>query len=297
MKKIFKVIGILLIIIIAAAGIFVATYQAPKYSDFSVYARLCDHVTALMKEKGAKEKPLTQEFKTFALHLSFPFNKTFGGNDVGVPLRAFETDKAATVTISQFELPPASGYFRDFTLNIRPRYELRAPVFHIDFMKPSPGVPGLCTIDFFNVDNENISPETFFGSELENVQKAVALVEKYQRTVEQGRGKITVYLNPFKSKYRIELQEPKTKDEDVRKQYYETTEAAIKILLAAYLTSLDRAAPDAAYASRHEEKMKELVLAIYKNDFAVNLGKKMFKENFKKYWLDGFWNVQVQLPE
>ena len=34
------------------------------------------------------------------------------------------------------------------------------------------------------------------------------LVEKYQRTVEQGRGKITAYLDSYKSKYRMELQEP-----------------------------------------------------------------------------------------
>jgi hypothetical protein len=45
----------------------------------------------------------------------------------------------------------------------------------------------------------NISLETFFGSELENVQKALSMVEKYQRTIKEGRGRITRYLDPWKS--------------------------------------------------------------------------------------------------
>ena len=79
---------------------------------------------------------------------------------------------------------------------------------HIDFMKPSTGLPGLCSMDFFDVDPENLNLETFFGPDLDSVKKAVELVEKYQRTIEQGRGKITKYLDPWKTKYRMELQEP-----------------------------------------------------------------------------------------
>jgi hypothetical protein len=297
MKKILKAAGIIIVIIIIAGAVFVSMYQPPKYTDFGVFANLSSQVMQQLSEHNAQERPVMEKLKSLTLNLAFPYSKMFGSSIIGVPVRTYETDRMAAVTISQFEIPPASGYCRDFTLNIRPRYEYRAPVFHIDFMKPSPGVPGLCSLDFFNVDKDGIVFETFLGAEMETVKKALALVEPYQRTVEQGRGKITKYLDPYKSPFRVELQEPKTKDENVRKKYYETTEAAVKLLLSAYLKSLDRAAQDPAYAQTHENKMKELVLAIYTNDFAVNIGKKIFKEHFTAYWLDGFWNVQVQLPE
>lgn len=297
MKRIAKTAAIIIVVIIIAGALFISMYQPPKHTDFGIFANLSSEVMTQLTERNAQERPVMSKLKSLTLNLAFPYSKMFGSSIIGIPVRAYETDRMATVTISQFEIPPASGYCRDFTLNIRPRYEYKAPAFHIDFMKPSPGVPGLCSLDFFNVDKESIAFEPFFGKEIENVKKAMAMVEKYQRTVEQGRGKITKYLDPYKSPYRIELQEPKTKDENVRKKYYETTEAAVKLLLAAYLKSLDKAAPDTAYEKKHEEKMKEMVLAIYKNDFAVNIGKKIFKEHFKTYWLDGFWNVQVQLPD
>jgi hypothetical protein len=293
--KVLKIIGVLLLIVIAGAAIFIMTYQPKKYSDFGVYADLRSQVLTVLKEYKATERPITQDFKDFTLNLSFPFNKVFGNDNVGIPLASFETDRISVVTISQFEVPPKSGYCRDFTLNIRPRYEYKAPIFHIDFMKPSPGVPGLCTVDFFDVDKENINLEKFFGSQIGEVKKALSMVEKYQRTAEDGRGKITKYLDPWKSLFRVELKEPPTQDETVRKEYFATAQAAIKLLLTAYLKSLYNLQPDPGYAKQHEEKTKELVLALYKNDVAISLGRRIFKDQFNKYWLDGFWNVQVEL--
>jgi hypothetical protein len=51
--------------------------------------------------------------------------------------------------------------------------------------------------------------------------------------------------------------------------------------------------PDPKYAKQNEEKTREFVKALYDQDFAVNMGKKIFGDNFKKYWMDGFWNVQL----
>ena len=152
-------------------------------------------------------------------------------------------------------------------------------------------------MDFFNPDPENISVKEFFGEELENVQEALAIVEKYQRSVEEGRGKITKYLDPHKSEYRFELMEPKTEDEAIRKEYYLTAEKAVNLALPAYLKSLHKLDFDAGYAKAHEEKTKELVKLFYENDIAIGLGKMIFKDQFKKYWLDGFWNVQVELQD
>ena len=297
MKKIFKIAGVILLLIIAGVGIFIATYQPPKSSDFGVYANLRSFTIALMQEYKTTERPITGEFKDFSLKLGFPYSKLFGSSYLGIPLASYESDRITAASISQFEVPPKSGYCRDFTFNLRPRFEFKAPIFHIDFMKPSPGLPGLCSMDFFDVDPETINLETFFGPDMEGVKKAMELVEKYQRTVEQGRGKITAYLNIYKSKYRMELQEPVTKDEAVRKKYYETVGEAFKLSLKTYMKSLYRLQPDPGYAKRHEEKTRAFVQALFDKDFAVNMGKKIFRDNFKKFWIDGFWNVEIDMKE
>ena len=164
-------------------------------------------------------------------------------------------------------------------------------------MKPAPGTPGMCSMDFFNPDKDNIPLEAFLGEELEHIQKALTLVERYQRTLEEGRGKITEYLDPYKSEYRCELLEPQTEDEKLRETYYTTVAEAFKLYFKAYLTALHNLERDTGYVQTHEEKTKDLVTLFYKNDFAVSLGKRVFKEHFKKYWLDGFWNVQVTLED
>ncbi len=297
MKKAFKVIGGLLLVIIIIAAVFIIMYQPKKYDDFGVFANLKDQIYMHAKEYNIQQRPITAEFENFSLRLSLPYNKLFGCNDLGVPLKAFQNEKIATATISQFEVPATSSYYRDFTLNIRPRFGLKAPVLHIDFMKPAPGTPGLCTMDFFNVDKENISLEDFFGEELQTIKKAYAMVEKYQRTVEEGRGKITKYLDPYKSAYRFELIEPKTDDVTLRKEYYQTAEKAIALVFSAYFKRLHAIEPDPAFARQQEEQTKELIRQIYTKDFAVSMGRKFFKEHFRKYWLDGFWNVDVALVD
>ena len=91
--------------------------------------------------------------------------------------------------------------------------------------------------------------------------------------------------------------EPPTDNEKIRKEYYTSVEEAVKLVLAAYLKSLHNSVMDAGYAQAHEEKTKDLVILFYNNDFAIALGKRVFKEHFEKYWLDGFWNVQVALED
>ena len=297
MKKTFKIIGVVLLITIVAVSIFIFTYQPKTYSDFGVFANLRNHVLQLLNEYGAQERSITQDFNKFTLNLSFPYNKIFGSNVIAVPLKSFRNDKIAAATITHFEISPNSSYARDFTLNIRPRYGLRAPVFHVDFMKPALGTPGICIVDFFNVDKDNISLGSFFGDERTSIEKALTMVEKYQRSVEEGRGKISRYLDPYKSAYRFELKEPETDNETIRKAYYQSVEEALRLLLPSYFKSMNNVQLDTNFAMQHEEKTKELIQLMYKNDFAINMGKRIFKEHFEKYWLDGFWNVEVQLED
>lgn len=296
MKRMLQIIGILVLVSILAAVIFIATYKPKLYSDYDVFTDLRNQALTLCREYQAAERPITQEFSTFTLPLSFPFNKLFGSDTIAVPLKSFQNDKMS-LAISQFQVPPASSYYRDFTLHIRPEYGLKAPVFHIDFMKPAPGTPGMCNMDFFNPDPAAISTRDFLGEGLPAVQKALSLVQPYQRTKEEGRGRITAYLDPYKSEFRLELLEPKTKDEALRKQYYNTVAEAVKLILPVYVRNLNGLEVDAAYAVTHEQKTKDLVMLFYKNDFAVSLGKRVFKEHFKKYWLDGFWNVELELKD
>ena len=130
MKKAFKIIAAVVIFIVIAATIFILTYQPKKYSDFGVFTNLRNQVLILLKEYHANERSITQDFKDFTLNLSFPFNKAFGSDVIAVPLKSFQNDKIGVATISQFEVPPKSSYYRDFTFHVRPQYGLRAPVFH-----------------------------------------------------------------------------------------------------------------------------------------------------------------------
>ncbi len=295
MKTVLKIIGIGIIALIVIAVVFIMTFEPEKLSDYGEFDKLRSQMLGLLQEHNAAERPITKEFATFSLDLAFPFNKLFGCNLLGIPLKAYSNDTLATATISQFEIPAGSDYYRDFTLNIRPRYGVKAPILHIDFMKPAPGTSGLCIMDFFNVDKENIPYETFFGSDIDTIKKALAMVEKYQRV--EGRGEITKYLDPFKSPYRFELTEPKAENDAEREAYYHTVAEAIRMILPVYMKKAHSAEVDPTYAARHKEKSKELILGIYQNDFAVNMGKKIFKDSFKKYWRDGFWNVDFELPE
>lgn len=296
MKRLLKIVGLLLLLAVLAAIAFMVAYQPKKYDDYHVFTDLRNEAIGLCRQCQADERPITREFSAFTLNLSFPFNKLFGGSIVAVPLKSF-ANHTMSLAISQFQVPAGSDYYRDFTLHIRPQYGIKAPIFHIDFMKPALGTPGLCSMDFFNPDPGAISTRDFLGEELPAVQKALALVEPYQRTREQGRGKITAYLDPFKSEFRIELMEPETGGESLRRQYYTTVGEAVKLILPVYLSRLHALDVDTSYAPVHEQKVKDLVRLFYKNDFAVRMGKGIFKEHFKKYWLDGFWNVEMALPD
>jgi len=294
MKKFLLFLGGGVLLAVIAGAIFIATFKPPKMTDYGVFARLRVFVPEVLTGEGAHIREISKEFDGFTLDLSFPFNKMFGSDSVGVPLRAFSSEKIATATISQFEVPQGSGYYRDFVLNIRPDYGLQAPVFHMDFMKPSPGTPGLCTIDFFNVDKKAICLETFFGDDFEKIKEVYESVSPYQRTVEEGRGKITRYLDEYKTEFRMELIEPG--DAAARKAYFETAEKAVRTLLPIYIRRVNACQPVKTFVRKHERRIKGLVRLIYKKDFAVAMGKRIFKKSFKRYWLDGFWAVDMKLP-
>lgn len=297
MKKFFKIAAWALVIIIIGVGVFVATFKPKQYTDFGVYAELKQWTASQFEQQQMQMRPVTDYFDGFYVPLSFPFNKLFGGEALGVPLTSYESEQISAATVSLFEIPPGSGYHSVFTLNILPRYAFKAPVLHVDFLKPAPGTSGMFILDFFNVDKDAISYEAFFGEDIAAIQRAMLKVEPYQRAEEDGRGDLSRYLDPFKSPYRLELQEPKGDDEAVRRAYYTAARDALMLVLPVYLERIAQLAPDYGYAPKHEERMKHMVKELYDNDFAVAMGRRIFKEHFHTYWIEAFWNVDVALDK
>jgi len=293
MKKFLKIIATLMILIIIVAGFFIATFKPPRFTDYGYYGELAAWATEQFKQQGMQPRPISEYFKNFSMPLGFPFSKLFGSQKQGVKLFSFENAPVSAATVSMFELPPGSGYYSVFTLNLVPRYGYRAPIMHVDFMKPSAGVAGMFILDFFNIDTDEISYEKFFGEDIAVIKEALAKVEQYQRTEEQGRGKISRYLDPFKSPYRMELSEPKTEDDAVRRAYYTAAYEALKMVLPVYLKRIAMVKQDQSYAAAQEQKMNILIGELFTKDFAVKMGKNIFKEHLPKYWAEGFWNVEM----
>jgi len=293
MKKFLKIIGALLIVLIIAIAIFIANFKPAKHTDFGYYGELAAWAVEQFEQQGMQKRPVSEYFENFYLDLGFPFSKIFGASEQGIQVISYENDPLSVATVSMFEVPPGSGYYSVFTLNLVPRYGYKAPILHVDFMKPSAGVSGLFILDFFNVDTDEISVEEFLGEDAAVVKEALALVQQYQKTEEQGRGEISRYLDPFKSAFRFELQEPKTEDNEVRKAYYTAAYKALKMVLPIYLKRTAMVQQDQGYANVHEEKMNYLAGELFAKDFAVKMGKNIFKEHFEKYWAEGIWNVEM----
>ncbi len=149
-------------------------------------------------------------------------------------------------------------------------------------------------MDFFNPAPPLFPPGISSAKGCRQSKRLSPWWNQHQRTKEEGSRVSPPSPDPYKSEYRGELMEPKTKDEALRKQYYTTVAEAVKLVLPVYFKNLNALEAEASYAETHEQKTKDLVMLFYKNDFAVSMGKRVFKEHFKKYWLDGFWNVAVE---
>jgi len=74
MKKVLKITGVLLLVIIGAAAIFILTYQPKQYTDFGVFTNLRSLVLTYLKEYQATERPITADFKEFTLNAASGFS-------------------------------------------------------------------------------------------------------------------------------------------------------------------------------------------------------------------------------
>lgn len=215
-----------------------------------------------------------------------------GANELHLPVYPYESDRISTACMSQFESPPGSSIFWDFAFVVRPNANLRAPIMHGDAGGVGGATPSF-SMDFYNVNPDHVSVDDFFGDQLEKITQALARVEPYQRKGED-RGKWTPHLEPYKSEYRIEMEEPEDADDAAKQAYAEAVVEAFKLFYDAYLTSLEEnVAPedDPALIQGNKAGSDEIISLLYEEDFVAQMGPRLFQDQnaFDKYFLDAFW--------
>lgn len=260
--------------------------------DYDLYGNMKSYAQEKFLASGATLRQDMPEAFTqdYIANLSGLIRLVFGASQLQVHLTSYESSAMAVASISQFEVPPASGNFTDCAFVVRPAANMRAPFLHGDALKGMAGMSTSFSMDFYNVDNASIDVDTFFGDQIAKLQEGLALVEQYQRTGED-RGKYTKHLVPYKSKYRIEIEQPDTKDETELKAYADSALAAYKIFMDAYFTSLERLQPEnnATLIQGVKDGTATFITILYENDTAVKLGKMLLDDDFDDYFLKGFW--------
>lgn len=267
----------------------------PSADDFGLYQNMKEYAQQKYEESGATQRTdMPAKFAPgveYIADLKGLVALVFGSLRLEVHLLSYESPSIAVASISQFEVPPDSENFTDCAFVVRPAANIRAPYLHGDALKGMAGMDTSFSMDFYNVDNASIDVDTFFGDQIAKLEEGLALVEQYQRTGED-RGKYTPHLDPFKSKYRIEIEEPDTDDDTVREAYADAALAAYELFMDAYFTSLSRLQPedDAILMQGVKDSTDAFINLLYEEDTAASLGKMLFGTDFDDYFLNGFWH-------
>ena len=277
--------------------LLVSCAKTPE-KDYDLYKNMQQYLLQKFQTMpGFQTRDIAADFDNYVLKLTLIPRLVFGERELEVHLYPGESDHMATACISQFEEPPDSGNFSDVAFVVRPNANIRAPYLHGDALKGMAGMSTSFSMDFYNVNKDEIDVDQFFGEDgIELLQQGLALVQKFQRIPqEQGgnRGKSTPHLDPYKSVYRIEIQVPKTEVEAELKEYHDAALAAFKLFADAYLIALARLQPedDAALISGTKAGTDIFINTLLEEDIAAKLGLLLFnsEEKFNHYFNDGFW--------
>jgi len=279
--------------LIVLSALLLAACGKPA-DDFGLYQNMKEYAQQKYEASGATQR--TDMPVKFAPGVDYIANLkglialVFGSRQLQVHLVSYESPTIAVASISQFEVPPGSGNFTDCAFVVRPAANIRAPYLHGDALKGMAGMSTSFSMDFYNVDNASIDVDAFFGDQIAKLAEGLALVEQYQRTGD-NRGKYTKHLAPYKSKYRIEIEEPDTDDDGVREAYAAAALQAYQLFMDAYFTSLARLQPedDAVLIQGVKEGTDVFIDLLYAEDTAVRLGKQLFGDDIDEYFLQGFW--------
>jgi hypothetical protein len=292
------------ILMLCCIPLLVSCTKTPE-KDYDLYKNMQQYLLQKFEAMpGYETRDIAKDFDNYVLNLTLIPRLVFGNSKLEVHLYPEESDHMATACISQFEEPPDSGNFSDVAFVVRPNANIRAPFLHGDALKGMAGMSTSFSMDFYNVNQDSIDVDEFFGDQIETLQKGLALVQKFQRIPQEdggNRGKYTPHLDPYKSKYRIEIQKPDSKDEAELKAYHDAALAAFKLFADAYLTALSRLQPedDAALISGTKTQTDNFINMLIEKDSAAKLGLLLFntEEKFNHYFKDGFWRAGYYGPE
>jgi hypothetical protein len=284
-------------------SLLVSCTKAPE-NDYDLYKNMQQYIQEKFEAMpGYNTRDIQKDFDNYVLNLTFLPRLIFGTSELEVHLYLGKSDHMAAASISQFEEPPDSGSFSDVAFVVRPNADIRAPFLHGDALKGMAGSSTSFSMDFYNVNQSFIDVDEFFGDQIEKLNEGLAKVEKYQRLPKEeggNRGSSTKHLDPYKSKYRIEIQKPKTSDEAELKAYYTAAYDAFTLFTDAYLSALSRLEPedDAALISGTKVGTQEFIDILMDKDIAVSLGHLLFNDEtkFNHYFSDGFWCVGYYGP-
>lgn len=265
------------------------TSCTPPGPDYNLYENMRQYLQQKFDEMGAELRSITEDFDDYIITLNPLFALIFGNLHLEVHVYSYESGSMAAASISQFEVPPDSSNFTDIAFLIRPNANLKAPLLHGDALKEMAGMHGSFSMDFYNL-NEDIDIDDFFGDQIEKLNEALEIVADYQRTGED-RGEWTPHLDPYKSKYRIEIEEPQTTDEEEREAYFDAALEAFQLFMDAYSNSLAQLEPedDENLIQNTKDGTDEFIQTLLENDFAAKMGRVMFGDDFENYFLDAMW--------
>jgi hypothetical protein len=284
-KSLMLVVPILLLLLCSAC-----TKSTPP--DYDLSENMAAYMQQNLTESSATARTdMPEEFtEPYVANLKGLMRLVFGNPELQIYLNSYESEKMAVTSISQFEVPPDSGNFLNCAFVMRPAANIRAPLMHGDAGIAMAGMGDSLSMDFYNVANDEMDVDVFFGDQIAKIEEGLSIVEQYQRTGED-RGEYTRHLDPFKSNYRIEIEAPDSDDEAERKTYFDAALAAYKLFIDAYFTSLERIAPenDQALIESVKAGTETFIKTLKDNDFTFQMGGMIFGNDFEDYYTRGFW--------
>jgi hypothetical protein len=259
--------------------------------DNNIYHEMWNVAQTTFTTHGMTRREISDYFENYSLTLPLLFRLAFRCSKIGIHLISFESKNAAVASLTLMEKPAGSAYFSDLAFFIRPSADLRAPILHGDALDPMVGVKGMFEMDLYNPNQTDVTIDDFLGDTISKIKEALEIVKPYQKTPEQGRGKYAAYLEPYMSKYRVELAQPDAGDVEALKKFCQDALTAFKLYTEAYLASLSRLTPEKSIVENNKTGFDKFIGEILGRDFAAKTGKKIFKDDFKKYFHEGCWRI------
>ena len=275
----------------------ILTACGPAEEDFDIYQNIATYALQKYVAAGAVVRSdITDQFNDldgsdYILRLKGLIRLVFGAPRLEVHLSSYTGQRIAVASVSQFEVPPNSGVFTDAAFTVRPDADVRAPILHGDAVKGMGGMDSSFSIDFYNVNPDYIRINKFFGDQIDKIEQALALVEPYQRQGED-RGKYIEHIAEYSTAdLRIEIDESYIPEGVTREQYYSDMLTACQLYMDAYFTALERRTIESNADMRQKNiaGQEAFMDALYENDFAAQMGRVLFGDDFDAYYLDGFW--------